>query len=166
MANVDPFVIKWPDKWLSDPQIEPVIRYLNRFLHDLWIRTGGGNDNIADEGIRELYPWNTKDKSEPLNVTFPSFTGQGAFEVIEVSGTTHTTRGNEIVICNNTAKLTVTLNPNPDHKERAIIVRNNTGAVDVTTPVLINGQVLKSIIRRYTSIDHIFTSEAASWNVI
>jgi len=48
MANkVDPFVIKWPIQWLTDPEIEPVIRYLNRFLHDLWIRTGGGNDDIA-----------------------------------------------------------------------------------------------------------------------
>jgi len=28
----------------SDKEVEPVIRYLNRFLHDLWKRTGGGAD--------------------------------------------------------------------------------------------------------------------------
>ncbi len=44
MANVDPFVIQWPEKWVNDQEIGPVIHYLNRFLHDLWIRTGGGND--------------------------------------------------------------------------------------------------------------------------
>jgi hypothetical protein len=48
MAKVDPFVIQWPRLWLQDPQIEPVIRYLNRFLHDLWVRTGGSVDTITN----------------------------------------------------------------------------------------------------------------------
>ena len=39
MANVDPFVIRWPKKWESDPELRDVLRYLNRFLHDLWKRT-------------------------------------------------------------------------------------------------------------------------------
>jgi len=46
LANVDPFIVDWPKKWLSDPEIAPVILYLNRFLHDLFIRTGGGDDLI------------------------------------------------------------------------------------------------------------------------
>ena len=50
MAKVDPFVIQWPVKWLSDAEIRPVIEYLNRFLHDLYIRTGGGTDAIAEAG--------------------------------------------------------------------------------------------------------------------
>tara|TARA_R110000803_G_scaffold210685_4_gene283236 strand:- start:6570 stop:6866 length:297 start_codon:yes stop_codon:yes gene_type:complete len=48
MANVDPFVIQWPTQWVQDPEIGPVVQYLNRFLHDLWIRTGGGDDIISD----------------------------------------------------------------------------------------------------------------------
>ena len=51
MANVDPFVIEWPRKWLADREIEPVIRYMNRFLHDLFIRTGGGVDIIEKNQI-------------------------------------------------------------------------------------------------------------------
>lgn len=46
LADVDPFVIKWPKQWTSDPEIGPVIHYLNRFLHDLWVRTGAGDDVI------------------------------------------------------------------------------------------------------------------------
>lgn len=46
MAKVDPFVIQWPEKWMQDNEIRPVIEYLNRFLHDLFIRTGGGDDLI------------------------------------------------------------------------------------------------------------------------
>ena len=46
MAKVDPFVIQWPQKWMADNEIRPVIEYLNRFLHDLFIRTGGGTDAV------------------------------------------------------------------------------------------------------------------------
>lgn len=48
MANVDPFVIQWPSKWEQDPEIGPVVLYLNRFLHDLRERTGGGVDLIEN----------------------------------------------------------------------------------------------------------------------
>ena len=56
MANVDQFVIRWPKKWESDPELRDVLRYLNRFLHDLWIRTGGGPDLIEEalEAIEDL----------------------------------------------------------------------------------------------------------------
>jgi hypothetical protein len=74
--------------------------------------------------------------------------------------------GNEIVICSNASVLTVTLNPEADHKERAIIVRNGPGSVKVTAVKKISGKTTKVILRRYTSIDHIFTTEADSWNVI
>jgi len=48
LAKVDPFVIQWPRKWMEDNEIRPVIEYLNRYLHDLFIRTGGGSDLIDD----------------------------------------------------------------------------------------------------------------------
>lgn len=51
MASVDPFVIRWPLKWSSDPEIRPVIDYLNRFLHDLWIRSGGGDDAVGKDDV-------------------------------------------------------------------------------------------------------------------
>lgn len=48
--KVDPFVIQWPRQWIADAEIAPTIKYLNRFLHDLWIRTGGGED-LIDEAV-------------------------------------------------------------------------------------------------------------------
>ena len=42
LANLDPFVIQWPRKWLQDPEIEPVITYLNLFLHNLFVEIDGG----------------------------------------------------------------------------------------------------------------------------
>ena len=52
MAKVDPFVAQIPRKFLNDPELRPFFEYLNRFLHDLFIRTGGGDDAI--EGIEEV----------------------------------------------------------------------------------------------------------------
>ncbi len=46
MAKVDPFVAQIPRKFLNDPELRPFFEYLNRFLHDLFIRTGGGDDLI------------------------------------------------------------------------------------------------------------------------
>ena len=48
MTTLDPFIIQWPRKWIEDPEIGPVIHYLNRFLHDLFILSDGG-DLIEDE---------------------------------------------------------------------------------------------------------------------
>jgi len=51
LAKVDPFVVEWPRKWIEDPEVGPVIIYLNRFLHDLFIRTGGGFDLIEESEV-------------------------------------------------------------------------------------------------------------------
>jgi outer membrane murein-binding lipoprotein Lpp len=51
LAKVDPFVAPIPRKFLNDPELRPFFEYLNRFLHDLFIRTGGGDDSI--ESIEE-----------------------------------------------------------------------------------------------------------------
>lgn len=45
MANVDPFTIDLTPESIQDPQ---TLYYLNRFLHDLWARTGAGNDLINE----------------------------------------------------------------------------------------------------------------------
>ena len=48
MANLDPFIVQWPRKWIEDPEIGPVVHYLNRFLHDLFVLSDGG-DLVDDE---------------------------------------------------------------------------------------------------------------------
>lgn len=55
MPDVDPFVIKWPQRWLEDPEISQVLEFLERYLTDLAERTGEfGTDNIADLQGRNL----------------------------------------------------------------------------------------------------------------
>ena len=33
---------------MADNEIRPVIEYLNRYLHDMFIRSGGGDDLLSD----------------------------------------------------------------------------------------------------------------------
>lgn len=47
MAQVDPFIIPLPRKLSDDPETGPWFQYTQKFLHDLWLRTGAGDDAIA-----------------------------------------------------------------------------------------------------------------------
>lgn len=46
MARVDPFVIPIPPELLKDPQTREFFEYFVRWAHDIWLRTGGGNDAV------------------------------------------------------------------------------------------------------------------------
>lgn len=55
MSNaVDPFIQPIPDKFLNDPdpEVRAYYEYQNRFLHDLWVRTGGGID-LIDQALND-----------------------------------------------------------------------------------------------------------------
>ncbi len=45
--NIDPLIINWPQKWLNDPEIGPVVAFLDKYLTDLRDRTGGATDVIS-----------------------------------------------------------------------------------------------------------------------
>lgn len=55
VANLDPFSIQWPKQWIQDPEIGPVITYLNRYLTDLFVVLDGGNaiENIEVQQVAE-----------------------------------------------------------------------------------------------------------------
>ena len=57
MATLDPFIIQWPRQWIEDPEIGPVVHYLNRFLHDLFILSDDGSsfeNEPANEALSAL----------------------------------------------------------------------------------------------------------------
>lgn len=161
---------KWtePDGTLTS-QARYFLETLFAFNSGTWEKLGGPEDFISDGSVREFYPWvpSKEDPTTDLTALFARPLLASEFEVVELKAgdTTHTTQGNEIVICNNTAPAIVTLNPDADHKEQAIIVRNNA-PISVTAAKKISGKTIKKILIRYTAPHHIFTTEADSWNVI
>lgn len=57
VQQVDPFIYPIPKKFLNDPELRPYFEYFHRWAHDMWKRTGGSSDDVADTGLRETYPW-------------------------------------------------------------------------------------------------------------
>lgn len=52
MARTDPFIIPLPHSLANDPETGPWFQYTQKFLHDLWQRTGAGSDLI--DGAAQL----------------------------------------------------------------------------------------------------------------
>ena len=59
MAKVDPFLIPIPKKFLADLETRAFFEYQSRFLHDLWVRSGSGDDVVESISVSEQYPWDT-----------------------------------------------------------------------------------------------------------
>ncbi|MBL4651270.1 MAG: hypothetical protein JKY53_00185 [Flavobacteriales bacterium] len=170
MASVDPFVIEWPEVWTEDPQIAPVIIYLNRFLHDLWIRSGGGDDAIAETQIGELYEpgiqtSNVDEIAEELEIAqemaFNPVIAPVELITIAAGVTAFTTTGNQIIICNNTAELTITLNLNPDDGEKITVIRRDAKISLVGT---LNGSTPTAIPSKNDILDVYHTIAGGEWS--
>ncbi len=183
MASVDPFVIQWPRQWMEDDEIRPVIEYLNRFLHDLFIRTGGGDDSVSDsdsdifdpgiqlvdgEGLEDIDDIGLEPSLsfDPDDIDLPELDYPSSKDQVEVIGITanYTTTGDQIVVCSNTAAITVTLNANPDDGEQVHIKRQGTALVTVSGAI--DGDTSKDITFRYDSPHLVFTIDAGEWSII
>ena len=180
MAKVDPFVIPIPRAILEDKELRFYHEYLNKFLHDLWVRTGGGNDNIRDEGVKELYPWQALTDEEPESVAgiygrvvqseesdLSNLYSTNNFptekEIVSISGN-YTTTGDQIIICTNTSSITVTLNPTPQDGEEVHIKRQNTGTVVISGDI--DGQTSITPTIRYDSPHLVYTIDADEWSIV
>ena len=109
MTQVDPFVHPIPAKLNNDPETGPFFRYFVKWAHDIWIRTGGSDDLVADEGTRETYPWvleSTPDATQSALATYAPPT-ESQVEIITktVSRGTYTAVDNMFVYLQNGSKL-------------------------------------------------------------
>ena len=46
-TKVDPFVIPIPLALNKDAETRKYFEYLNRWAHDMWVRSGAGDDNLS-----------------------------------------------------------------------------------------------------------------------
>jgi len=67
MTQVDPRLYPIPRDLQKDPEVRKYFEDLERFLHDLWFRTGGGDDEIASVSIRESFAWDTNTDDTGIN---------------------------------------------------------------------------------------------------
>tara|TARA_R110000824_G_scaffold76487_8_gene193738 strand:+ start:88 stop:378 length:291 start_codon:yes stop_codon:yes gene_type:complete len=48
VTQVDPFLIPIPKSLVQDKETRAYFEYMNRFLHDMWVRSGGSSDDLAN----------------------------------------------------------------------------------------------------------------------
>jgi hypothetical protein len=163
MANVDPFIIQWPQKWVRDPEIGPVVTYLNRFLHDLYLRTGGGNDAIAAQSIRESYAWLLGDRSSVESTQY-SVTVSSTKENVLSTATSVTLTGYESLVIV-TAAATITLNPRPAEHETVTIKRAGAGTVVLSSSLNIDGAATYNMVMNYEAVDLVYSLQSG-WLIV
>lgn len=183
MVRVDPFLHPIPKELLKNPATRAFFEYLIRFLHDLWKRTGGGNDLIDQGDFGDLnssasYQGASDQSNEVVNFLReqePSeitrhFQEHGApilepvrFNNLESGGTALTTTGPEIVLCFNTAAATVTLNAKPQDGESVKISRRDAL---VTVSGSINGGTSIVILSKYDTAQLVYSAEAGEWAIV
>lgn len=57
MADVDPFVIPIPRAFTQDPETRAFFEYFIRWAHDMWQRSGAGDDYIEEITYGDLYEY-------------------------------------------------------------------------------------------------------------
>jgi len=165
MANLDPFVVQWPSKWVQDPEIGPVIHYLNRYLHDLFVVTTGstGSSLIVDAVIAEKYPWPaTQSYDEIKEFEYPVMPEEvKQFNAVTVSQN-YTALDHDFINATNSS--TVTFPKYPDENS-VIIIRNGDGsAIKLNgNGKNLNGSSTGRISRKTTAIEFHYFIESDEW---
>lgn len=157
MANVDPFVIQWPQKWVEDPEIGPVVHYLNRFLHDMFLRSGGGED-LLDSTEQALTSSGSRISRNSAKIDSLE---DVRFRVVVVTAD-YTAAPFEIVVCKNVIPITVTLEPNAIFDDQ-IHVKRKQDASEVTVLGLIDGDTSRVINKKKWSDFYAF--DGVEWGV-
>jgi len=151
VTQVDPFLIPVPKSLLQDKETRNYFEYMNRFLHDLWQRTGGGTDTVDDNQLSEAFNSSTAEIKK--------------VDIIELAAadTVITTTGDQLVVCNNTAPGTVTLNAKPKDSEDCIVSRRDG---QVTVNGSINGKASINISGKYSTMHFKYSIAAGEWSII
>jgi hypothetical protein len=124
----------------NDPELRSFYEQQQRIIWQLWLRTGGTSDQIA--------------ASEETLTSTGSRVARNAARIhalekigfdIEIITADFTTSRNQIIICNNTSRIDVTLDPNAIEEDQVHIKRvdkpvNMVGLIDGRPETLINIQ--------------------------
>jgi len=164
VQQVDPFIYPIPKKFLNDPELRPYFEYFHRWAHDMWKRTGGSSDDVADTGLRETYPWlqehNTDDQQQIVyNVETP------VVQLITktISRETYTAVDNMFINATNNSTLVLPANPIENSQvdftkdKTKLTLKGNGKKVNGTTQdIIFKKERLGRQIRYFIDVDEWF----------
>ena len=163
-TKVDPFVYPLPKDLTKDKETRIFFEYLVRWAHDMWVRSGGGDDAVSEATIQEVYPWPTGQTFEDVNqFVYP----QSALNVSEewravTVISAHTASHKEFINASNGATITFPLYP----EENAVFtVRNGDGSSIklAGNGRSINGSTTGTLSRQETAIEFYYFIDTNEW---
>ena len=148
--------LRMPEDFYNDPVKRSFFERQNTILFQLWNRTGGSEDFI-DDSEQALTSTGSRVARNAAKINALEKAG---FD-IEIITADFTTNKNQVIICNNTSLITVTLDPNAIEEDQVHIKRSND-VVDVVGDI--DGFNSKRINVKYFSMHIIFNG--TEWNQI
>ena len=166
VTKVDPFLHPVPPELLQNRETREFFEYFVRWAHDMWVRSGGGNDDIANAQIEESFPWDLSDNSgvysANVSMLYPAHDSQpNGLRAVSVS-TDYTALPFEFV--NATLSATVTFPQNPQEND-IIVIRNGDGStinIDGNGRT-INGSLTGTLAREGTAIEFYYFIGSDEW---
>ena len=162
-VKVDPFLHPIPPELRKDKETRAFFEYFTRWAHDMWVRSGGGNDEIAAEATRELFPWDiTEQELDNVSNLFqwqPSTTGQ--FRAVTIAAD-YTALPFDFV--NATTGSTITFPEYPQEND-IIVIRNGDGSrIKLSgNGKTINGSSTGELRLKSTSIEFYYFIDSDEW---
>lgn len=167
MAKVDPFLHPIPRGFLKDAETRNFFEYFVRWAHDIWIRTGGGDDAISDQSLRESYPWlydnsGYQEGSELSGLYAGNVVEIPQYRAVTITSAIYTALPHDFINAN--ANSTIKFPPTPS-QNCVIIIRNGDGT-DIKLDgngKNINGSYTGVLGREGTAIHFHYFIDADEW---
>lgn len=134
-----------------------------RFLDEVVSIVSSTSDNLDNSLYPSILPQEADEGLVSLSIS--SFAGMKKFDIFTLSPaeTAFTTTSDQIIICNNTAAATITLNSQPEDGEEVHIKRRQAA---VTVSGSIDGGAFIRLLSRYDSLHLVYTAEAGEWSIL
>lgn len=107
--------------------IETFKKQFATFAHQLWLRTGGGSDDVAGGQTRELFPWNQGSSQNVEASVQALFSGFSAGNELYYSDQSANYTATDFEFINASSGITVTL-PQYPAENSVVYVRNSDGS--------------------------------------
>lgn len=149
------------------PALNAYFEYLERLVQQTYLRTGGGVDEIENALVLASLDGSEvaslEDRLQMVeDMPFVQIKDLESITV-DTGDTAFTTTGDQFITCLNTAKATITLNPNPDDGEDVIVWPT---AAQVTVSGSINGESSLVIPNPYDAPHLKYSLAAEEWAIV
>jgi len=152
-----------PDKLLADDELRNYFIAQQEDLYRLWLRSGGGTDQVGEIVLDLTTVNNRLDAIEDrLDLLEPRVTYLEG--TIVVTAANVTAAGNTTIIC--TAAVTVTLAADPLDKDLVKVKATNGNVTIAGNGNNIDGDSSVTMRRNFTGLDMVYSSSADAWFIV